>query len=478
MLTSPIATGSADFTGGLGAILTQMDQHGNHYAISFASRQLKDHEKNYSPFLLEAAFAVWGMEIFNDYLRGKQLILFTDHKPLEKLVHLHTKTLNRLQTALLEHDFIIQYKKGTTMPAGYLSRLPSLPVNVIEQPAIAAFDPFTPDLQLLQRQDQDLQAIFQLIKNKEWPKSLSKQTIRNLESLAPKVFFDKNKLVWIRLEYHKYPRTALWLPERYRKEALCETHDSIFAGHNAALKSCLKLTTSYFWPTVYSHVLKHTQTCLRCQQRKTSRKKNQPLAPLPIPDTPNTRIHADLFGPMVDASRKLAYILCITDAFTKYAVVTSIHNKDAQTVAKAIFVQWFCKFGIPAQIHTDGGKEFVNKLLAELCELLNVQHTKTTPYHPQCNSQVEVFNKTVKKFLASYVDGTTLNWDKFLPALMLAYNTSYHSTIATMPFELLFGVRPRLPSLPAPEIQQHHYVFPCRVTTIIATCPSTGKKKC
>jgi hypothetical protein len=138
-------------------------------------------------------------------------------------------------------------------------------------------------------------------------------------------------------------------------------------------------------------------------------------------------------------------------------VVTSIHNKDAQTVAKAIFEQWFCKFGIPAQIHTDGGEEFVNKLLAELCELLNVQHTKTTPYHPQCNSQVEVFNKMVKKYLASYVDETTLNWDEFLPALMLAYNTSYHSTIATTPFELLFGVRPRLPSLPAPEIQQHHY---------------------
>jgi hypothetical protein len=126
-------------------------------------------------------------------------------------------------------------------------------------------------------------------------------------------------------------------------------------------------------------------------------------------------------------------------------VVTSIHNKDAQTVAKAIFEQWFCKFGIPAQIHTDGGKGFVNKLLAELCELLNVQHTKTTPYHPQCNSQVEVFNKMVKKYLASYVDETTLNWDEFLPALMLAYNTSYHSTTATMPFELLFGVRPRLP---------------------------------
>jgi hypothetical protein len=99
----------------------------------------------------------------------------------------------------------------------------------------------------------------------------------------------------------------------------------------------------------------------------------------------------------------------------------------------------------------------MNKLLVELCELQNVQHSKTKPYHPQCNSQVEVFNKTVKKYLASYVDETTLNRDKFLLALMLAYNTSYHSTIATTPFELLFGIRPRLPSLPAPEIQRQHY---------------------
>jgi transposase InsO family protein len=231
----------------------------------------------------------------------------------------------------------------------------------------------------------------------------------------------------------------------------------MFAGHNAAQKSYIKLTSSYFWPNAYVHVLKHTQTCLRCQQRKQSRSKKAPLVPLPIPDQPNIRIHADLFGPMLGSDKKSAYILCITDAFTKYAVVTKIDNKDAETVAKAIFNNWFCKFGIPAQVHTDGGKEFVNKLSAEMFELLNVQHSKTSPYHPQCNSQVEVFNKTVKKYLASYVDDSTLNWDEWLPALMLAYNTSYHSTIATTPFELLFGVKPRLPSLPAPDIERHHY---------------------
>jgi len=110
------------------------------------------------------------METFNEYLRGKQFILFTDHKPLEKLGHLHTKTLNRLQTALLEHNFVVQYKKGTNMPADYLSRLPSLPVSTIEQPQV--FDPFTPDLQLLQRQDNELQAIFHFVKNGTWHDSI------------------------------------------------------------------------------------------------------------------------------------------------------------------------------------------------------------------------------------------------------------------------------------------------------------------
>jgi len=174
--------------------------------------------------------------------------------------------LNRLQTSLLEHDFVAQYKKGTHMPADYLSRLPSLPISFVCK--FHKFQLLIPLLQTyrLQCQGQDLQAIFHFIKNGNWHKSLSKQKIRVLATLALKVFFDKNKLAWIQLEDQLYPRTALWLPERYRKEALCETHDSIFAGHNAALKSYIKLTTSYFWPNVDSHVLSHKQTCLRCQQ--------------------------------------------------------------------------------------------------------------------------------------------------------------------------------------------------------------------
>jgi hypothetical protein len=68
--------------------------------------------------------------------------------------------------------------------------------------------------------------------------------------------------------------------------------------------------------------------------------------------------------------------------------------------------------------------------------------------------QVEVFIKTVKKYLASFVNDTSLNWETFLPALALSYNTSYHSIIATTQFELFFHEKAQLPSFPNEHIHQ------------------------
>jgi hypothetical protein len=313
--------------------------------------------------------------------------------------------MNRFQWALLEHNFIIQFKKGSDMPADYLSRLP----NTTNEPVIAAFDPFQTDLAELQREEPFAQNMLYFGKHNRWPDHLSKSKANYHPDLLKRMFHDKEGILWVQLNEYKYPRTALLLPRKYQKEALCKAHNSIFGGHDANLKTYMKISSSYYWPGLYRDIKVHVQTCLTCQQRKRASTKQTPLQPLPIPERPNWRIHADLFGLMLTANSNKKYVLCITDAFTKYAVVTPIQNKNAETVADAIFKEWFCKFGIPAQIHTDGGKEFVNKLSAEIMELMNLLHTRTLPAHPQCNSQVEVFNKTVKKYLASFVDDTALN---------------------------------------------------------------------
>jgi len=61
------ATSTSETPGGLRAILTQVDKEGNFYAISFASRQLKDHGKISHPFFwkLPKLFEAWTYSMNN-----------------------------------------------------------------------------------------------------------------------------------------------------------------------------------------------------------------------------------------------------------------------------------------------------------------------------------------------------------------------------------------------------------------------------
>jgi transposase InsO family protein len=399
------------------------------------------------------AAAVWGMEFYNEYLRGKTFVLYTDHKPLEKLGHLHTKTLNRLQMAMLEYDFTIQYKMGIQMPADYLSRQV---ISAFEE-KVNSIDPFTPDLATLQRQDPELIKVhYYQTHEQTWPLNTSKAEINKLLPIVNN-FVTENKTVWVRLFDENYPRTALFLPEIYRKRAICEAHGAILAGHDALKKTYIRLSSSYFWPDMQKEIRKHIEACIQCQRRKKTNAKPLPLQPLPATDQPNQRVHIDLFGPLKTTSNGNKMILCMTDAFTKYAEVIAIPDKQAETVANEIYINWICRLGTPVQIHSDNGKEFINNLSKELFSLLDIKHTHTTPAHPQCNAQVEVFNKTVAKYLSSFVDNTTLDWEQYIAPLMFSYNTSYHSAIRTTPYELLYGMKPRTPSLPSQDIQRIHY---------------------
>jgi hypothetical protein len=108
------------------------------------------------------------MDNFNEYLKGKKFILYTD------------------QMVLLEHDFIIQYKKGSDMPAVYLSRLPATINNLV----IAAFNPFQTGLAKLQREEGFAKNIHHFGQTKQWPAHLSKKEVNAHMELLQKMFHD------------------------------------------------------------------------------------------------------------------------------------------------------------------------------------------------------------------------------------------------------------------------------------------------
>jgi hypothetical protein len=103
------------------------------------------------------------------------------------------------------------------------------------------------------------------------------------------------------------------------------------------------------------------------------------------------------------------------------------------------------------------GPEFCAKFSNDLLKRLVTNHLTTAPHHPQCNSQAEVTNKTIAKYLASFCYDSTLDWELYLALLMFSYNTSFHGSIKMSPFFLTFRMEPHLPNPPTPDLRQKFF---------------------
>ena len=438
------ATGTPDIDGGMGAILAQIDSAGKFHSIAYASKQLLKHQKNYSPYLLELDATVWAMEYWQEYLRGRKFVLYSDHRPLESLGTLHTKTMNRLALAMMDFDFEIRYCKGEEMPADFLSR---------SNNEIMAISMLDLNWEEAQNMDNLTNLIKESLEDKWQADRFSPPWYKKAENLAHNAVVDNN-LLWIN---HK-GKKLLYVPNAIRSQLLYSAHGDLLMGHHGVQKTKEKLQECYFWLNMDEDIKHHIASCLKCQANKADKfPRKAELQSMPQCSTPNQRIHLDLFGPCKTSDMGNKYILTMTDAFTKYAEVVAIPNKEATTVATELFNKWICRYGCPAIIHTDQGKEFINKITEELYKKLDIKRTNTAPYHPQCNSQAEIFNVTLAKFLRNVVDESTLDWELYLAPLMFSYNTSYHSTTKSSPFELLYGMKPRLPAFPGPELDRINY---------------------
>ena len=84
-------------------------------------------------------------------------------------------------------------------------------------------------------------------------------------------------------------------------------------------------------------------------------------------------------------------------------------------------------------------------MIHKLSELLGTVKIKTTPYHPRSDGLVERFNRTLLAMLAMFVSQEHDNWDDLLPFMMLAYNTTVHTTTGFTPYRLVFGEECNLP---------------------------------
>ncbi|CAM2714261.1 unnamed protein product [Rotaria socialis] len=250
---------------------------------------------------------------------------------------------------------------------------------------------------------------------------------------------------------------VIYLPRSMINPLLKACHDDPLSGaHFSTDRMYYKIRPHFWWPGMKTSIQSYIKSCSLCKQFNVDRaKKHGHLHSISPPTEPFALIGIDFCGPLPRTPRENQYVLVITDYFTRFITAIALPNCTADITARALFEDFFCKFGIPSVILSDRGTHFQNKLMENLQNLIGYHHIYSTPYHPQTNGIVERFNATFVAQVSKLQNTQHNNWDEYLQAVVFAYNTGVHKTTKFSPYELLYGRPARLPI----HIQPKEFTF-------------------
>ena len=181
----------------------------------------------------------------------------------------------------------------------------------------------------------------------------------------------------------------LLLPVVLRDEVLTEVHQR--HGHQGVERTLELLRQRCYWPNMSSDVAQWCQSCERCQVAKNAQPAPRGFMGHLLASRPNEILAMD-FTVLEPTHTGVENVLVMTDVFSKYTLAIPTRDQRAATVAQVLVTEWFCKFGVPARIHSDQGRNFESCLIQQLCSLYGIEKSRTTPYHPAGNGQCERFN--------------------------------------------------------------------------------------
>jgi hypothetical protein len=120
-------------------------------------------------------------------------------------------------------------------------------------------------------------------------------------------------------------------------------------------------------------------------------------------------------------------------------------DQEAKTVADRFVREFVCRYGTPRKLFTDQGSNFQSKLFKEVCQLLEIDKNRTTPYHPQSDGLVERMNRTIEAMLSMFTSPGQRDWDLYLPYIMMAYRSAVQDTTGYSPNRMMLGREAEIP---------------------------------
>lgn len=490
----------------IGSVLAQK-QGQQEKVIAYASHALTKAERKWSTYDRELWAIVWAVRHFRHYLYKQPFVIVTDHKPLLGLRkipidsdrtgrrarwaleldpfewtvihkdghrHLNADALSRRPVTgdTVEQDTVctasatLRPEERCVGPAGPPNHSPCstdqkhIPCNDFSDPRLQCAALSVSSTFVLELPEDDLKSEQQkdpvLSEVIGWKAKGRKPPYWRMKKCPP-----QEKVLWheySRLTFHngllcrkafnpsqKSVLHQLVVPESLKDTLLQLLHGNPVSSHLSADKVLKRAQQLYYWPFMSRDIRIWCTQCTPCDARRNPTPHHRAPMKTIVATEPFQKVAADILELPI-TSRGNRYVLVVQDYFSKYVNLYAIPDQRATTVAKCLFDNFICQHGVPEMLHTDQGRQFESDLVKHLCQLLGIQKTRTSPYHPQCDGMVERFNRTLIDQLAKLLLQQPGEWDDCLNQVALAYNTSPHSTTGFTPFFLTHGHEARMPA--------------------------------
>lgn len=397
----------------IGAVLEQFDGY-NWRPVSFFSRHLSATEQKYSTFDRELLAARDAVRHFLHFVEGVDFTLYTDHLPLAQAMKTKcsktwTPRQERHLAYISEFTTKMEHRKGEdNVVADYMSRIEAVKLWSVDFAEFA----------------------------EEQNKCNTFANISDNSLTCQKIMFGGHD-IWCDTSTG---RVRPIVPESLRHAITEKFHSWSHSGIRATIKS---ISDCYVWKDMRAYITNFVRTCFGCQTAKIQRHTRHPVRDFQQSTTRFNELHADIVGPLPD-SQGFRYLFTVIDRATRWFEAVPMNDITSQTCAEALISGWISRYGCPAAIVTDRGRQFEAGLWNQVAKAFGFATPKTTAYHPQSNGMVERLHRSLKASLMARLKNRS-EWSKELPMVMMGLRAALKTDADTSSAELVFGEPLRLP---------------------------------
>ena len=376
---------------GFGAYLCQVvnDQE---RPIAFLSKSISASQKKWYTNEKEAYAIYWAFVELKHLIEHRKFTLHTDHRNLLYIVEDNSQKVATWKQLISQYNFDIEYIKGELNEvADSLSRLCALKEDVHDNSS-----QFLTFSQLCALRNKPIEP-----SNARIPANIYKLISAQHNSVVGHMGVDKT-----------YER----------------------------VRDYVRRNNIKFERGMEQHVRNFISRCPICQKNSDRDDTINVKSFTSITLRPMQRLSIDTIGPLPMDTKGHKYIIVMIDTFTRYLLTYPAKTLEAKECAD-ILSQHICRYGVPDEILTDNGKQFVNNHLQQLLSVFDVEHITTTPYSHEENGIVERVNKEIGRHLRNIIFNVKVitEWSTYLPLAERIINSTIHSELGYSPAMLLYG---------------------------------------